>query len=112
MAHIFFERLGHEKGRDLALPQKYTTRVNGTGNWNVTATTPLSDGQASVVATQTDLAGNTSSSATVNFTVDTVAPASPLLTSPASGAFVSTNTPQITGTGEIGATIELIIGGN
>ena len=46
----------------------------------------LADGTHAITATATDAAGNVSGvSNTVNLTIDTVAPAAPVITSPADG---------------------------
>jgi hypothetical protein len=89
-----------------------TALVDLLGNWSLTPTTPLADGTYTITATQTDLLGNTSGdSAAVIFTVDTTAPAAPVVTGPSDGAMVGTATPTITGTGEPGATVEVVIDG-
>src|ERR1700733_3578220 len=52
-----------------------TTTANGAGTWTFSAYSPaLSQGSNTIVASETDAAGNTGS-ATVTFTLDTVAPA-------------------------------------
>ncbi|MFE7226183.1 Ig-like domain-containing protein, partial [Nocardioides sp. NPDC057577] len=84
-----------------------TTTVDPTGNWSLELTTPLADGGHTATATQTDEAGNVSpTSDPVPFTVDTQAPAAPVITSPADGDVTDDSTPTITGTGEPGATVE------
>jgi len=50
-----------------------TTTADGTGAW--TFTPSLSDGRHSLSVTATDVAGNTSTPASISFTLDTVAPA-------------------------------------
>jgi len=78
--------------------------VNAAGTWTCTATFP--QGTDKLVASQTDPAGNTSAdSAPVTVTVDTVAPAAPVITSPTNGEQTNNTTPTITGTGEPGATV-------
>jgi methionine-rich copper-binding protein CopC len=63
--------------------------ADSNGNWTYTPTTPLADGSHSIVATQTDPAGNTSlSSAPILFNIDTTAPVA-TATSPADGSTVS-----------------------
>ncbi|MGW8168568.1 MAG: Ig-like domain-containing protein [Sulfurovaceae bacterium] len=51
-----------------------TVTADGNGHYEFTPGTPLSEGAHSVSATATDAAGNTITSATTNFTVDTTAP--------------------------------------
>ncbi|MXQ31547.1 Ig-like domain-containing protein, partial [Pseudomonas aeruginosa] len=73
--------------------------ADGSGNWSFTPTTPLPNGTV-VNATATDPSGNTSSPASV--TVDSVAPATPVV-NPSNGA-------EISGTAEPGATVTLTDG--
>lgn len=76
------------------------------GEW--VPSSPLPDGQYSVYAVSIDDAGNVSAaqSAPVDFTIDTVAPPAPTVTSPADGQTVTTARPAITTAGnEPGATI-------
>jgi hypothetical protein len=77
-----------------------------TGAWSCTPTTPLPDGTNPYTATATDEAGNTSPADTVTFTVDTTAPAVAVLT-PADGSRTADATPEVTGTGEPGAAVEV-----
>ncbi|WP_127473451.1 Ig-like domain-containing protein [Microbacterium sulfonylureivorans] len=89
-----------------------TTTADGTGAWTFTPTTPLGDGEHTAVATATDAAGNTSgNSNTVAFTVDTGAPAAPIITAPADGSTVDDATPDIVGSSEANATVEVFIDG-
>ena len=90
-----------------------TTTANGTGAWSFTPT--LSDGQYTITASETDTAGNTGS-ASINLTLDTVAPAAPgapdLQAASDSGASSTDNItnvslPAFSGTGENGATVTL-----
>ncbi|WP_194409760.1 Ig-like domain-containing protein [Microbacterium cremeum] len=89
-----------------------TTTADGSGNWTFTAPAPLADGAHTVVATATDAAGNVSpDSNLVNFTIDTVAPEPPVITSPEDGASVGTATPTFVGTAEAGSTVDVIVDG-
>ncbi|WP_157535751.1 Ig-like domain-containing protein [Microbacterium sp. Root166] len=89
-----------------------TTTTDSLGNWTFTPPAPLSDGPHSAVATATDAAGNVSpDSNTVTFTVDTVAPAAPVITSPTNGSTTTDTTPPITGTAEPGSTVTVIVDG-
>ncbi|WP_419420274.1 Ig-like domain-containing protein [Legionella sp. D16C41] len=83
-----------------------TALVSPGGTWALTPTTPLADGVHRIQATQTDAAGNTSPASTpVSFTVDTTAPAAPVITAPTNGSTTNDPTPTISGTGESGATV-------
>ncbi|WP_121501995.1 Ig-like domain-containing protein [Pseudomonas aeruginosa] len=73
--------------------------ADGSGNWTFTPSTPLPNGTV-VNATATDPSGNTSSPAST--TVDSVAPAAPVV-NPSNGA-------EISGTAEPGATVTLTDG--
>ena len=83
-----------------------TAVVDGGGNWSCSPSTPLADGLYTFHANATDTAGNTSSnSADQSFTVDTGAPAAPVITSPTPGAFLNDNTPAFSGTAEANSTV-------
>ncbi|WP_457929413.1 Ig-like domain-containing protein [Pseudomonas aeruginosa] len=73
--------------------------ADGSGNWTFTPTTPLANGTV-VNATASDPTGNTS--APTSTTVDSVAPAAPVV-NPSNGA-------EISGTAEPGATVTLTDG--
>ncbi|HGP0169013.1 TPA: Ig-like domain-containing protein [Pseudomonas aeruginosa] len=73
--------------------------ADGSGNWSFTPGTPLANGTV-IVATATDPTGNTSAPAST--TVDSVAPAAPVV-NPSNGA-------EISGTAEPGATVTLTDG--
>ncbi|MBA4943634.1 Ig-like domain-containing protein [Pseudomonas aeruginosa] len=73
--------------------------ADGSGNWSFTPTTPLPNGTV-VNATATDASGNTSAGGSV--TVDSVAPATPVI-NPSNGTTLS-------GTAEPGATVTLTDG--
>lgn len=89
-----------------------TTTANGSGAWATDLTT-VPDGVYSIVATATDAAGNVSAGSTpVSLTVDTVAPAAPVITSPASPFVTTDTTPTITGTSQPGATINVYTAGS
>jgi uncharacterized protein (TIGR03382 family) len=89
-----------------------TTTADGAGAWSLTPATALPDGQHTVRATATDAAGNTSPSSSTNtFTVDTTAPAAPVVLTPADGAVLTDNTPAYSGTAEAGTTVTVIVDG-
>ncbi|MGO4647600.1 Ig-like domain-containing protein [Nocardia sp. 2YAB30] len=80
------------------------TVVGADGEWSVTST-ELANGPVAATVTQT--AGSSTSTATVNFTVEhEITPVA--LTSPAIGAIFTRNSLPFTGTGQPGATIEVI----
>ena len=92
--------------------QTIVAAISG-GAWSTTPAA-LSDGTYTVRATQFDDAGNTGTSNTRTFTVDTTAP-SVALTAPAAGTSLSTSTPAITGTagsaaGDSAVTVEVFSG--
>ncbi|MCK7359365.1 Ig-like domain-containing protein [Enterobacter roggenkampii] len=99
-----------------------TTQVDAKGSWSFTPKTDLANGSHTITTTATDAAGNTSpASGAVNFIVDTLAPAAPVITSatddvdPVTGTISnggSTNDrrPQISGTAEAGSTITIFDG--
>ncbi len=86
--------------------------ADATGAWTFTPGTALADGSHSVTATARDEAGNVSpASMAVHFTVDTVAPASPVIISPTRNEVVTTATPVITGTAEAGSSVQVFVDG-
>ena len=90
-----------------------TAPVNGSGNWTYTPTVALTDGAHAVKATATDPASNVSGfSNTNNFTVDTVAPAAPVVSVPANASFTNNNKPPISGTAEANSTVTVYIDGS
>jgi large repetitive protein len=83
--------------------------VDADGNWSFESV-ELADGTYTITAVQVDEAGNVSpESSPVIFTVDTIAPDAPVITSPQDGDIVGVDPPVITGTGEPGATVEVTI---
>lgn len=89
-----------------------TTTASGTGSWSVTPSTPLADGPHTASATATDAAGSTSPpSATTTFTVDTTAPAPPVVVTPADGSTTTDQTPTVSGTAEPGSTVTVLVDG-
>ncbi|MGY2299882.1 Ig-like domain-containing protein, partial [Pseudomonas yamanorum] len=98
-----------------------TVTVDGTGAWTYTAAALVADGSHTVVATQTDLAGNVSPTVSSTFTVSTSAVAPPTLVvtddvAPVTGAVANAGTtndttPTFSGTGVAGATVHLVING-
>ncbi|MCV6668142.1 Ig-like domain-containing protein [Salmonella enterica subsp. enterica serovar Typhimurium] len=97
------------------------TTVGDNGSWNFTPAA-LTPETYTITVTETDRAGNISPpSASVTFTLDTTAPANPVITfaednvgevqdTIVSGATTDDNTPVIHGTGDIGSIITLYNG--
>ncbi|MCL1923794.1 MAG: Ig-like domain-containing protein, partial [Propionibacteriaceae bacterium] len=77
------------------------------GTWSCVPTTPLPEGEHTLSVTATDPAGNTSDvSDPITITVKTIPPDAPVITEPAEGDWVNTNTPKVAGeNGEPGSTI-------
>ena len=98
-----------------------TVRVDGAAVCTVVATagafscTPVgvvADGSHTVNATTTDLATNTSAVSNTNtFTVDTAAPAAPVVTGPANSSTTNDNTPTYVGTAEANSSVAVSVDG-
>jgi hypothetical protein len=81
------------------------------GTYNITPTTPLTDGSHTVQVQVTDPAGNVSPiSPAITISIDTSAPVAPVVSSPAPNANLNDNTPTFVGTGEPNATITIYDG--
>ncbi|WP_457150155.1 SdrD B-like domain-containing protein [Mesorhizobium sp. P5_C1] len=94
-------------------PIAQTATANGAGVWTF-APTGLLDGQHTIVATQTDNAGNTGT-ASLTFTLDTTLPAvtNHLQTDTGvSGSDTITNVATLTGTGDANAIVHFTVDGN
>ncbi|HYG83253.1 MAG TPA: Ig-like domain-containing protein [Verrucomicrobiae bacterium] len=88
------------------------TAVVSGGVWSCTPSSAIPDGPHTLRATQTDVAGNTSSpSNQVDIKIDTAIPAAPVVTTPANGSTTNDATPTFTGTAEPNTTVHLIIDG-
>jgi large repetitive protein len=96
----------------------FTTQATSTGTWQIdTGTaTPMAgtvpsagfpEGSLAITAQATDSAGNQSSVSSSSTIIDSLAPSAPIFTGPSSPT--NDATPIITGTGEAGATLTLII---
>ncbi len=89
-----------------------TAVADATGSWSFTPSSALAQGPHSVTAQASDAAGNTSPASNPStFAVDTIAPAPPVVTSPAAGVVVGTKNPMVTGTAEVGTTVTVILDG-
>ncbi len=89
------------------------TIVDSGGNWTCQLTTPMTpDGDHDVFFSLTDTAANTSALASpgLRFTVDTTAPAAPVVT-PFANPVNSSPGPLVSGTGEPDATLTVLVDG-
>ncbi|MFP2924194.1 Ig-like domain-containing protein [Pyxidicoccus sp. 3LG] len=87
-----------------------TAVTNASGAWSLRPGEPLAQGTSTVTATATDAAGNTGAASMPRaFTVDSLAPAAPVLTAPA--ARVGTTTPTFEGMAEAGSTVSVRLDG-
>ncbi|QIG41466.1 hypothetical protein G5V58_00570 [Nocardioides anomalus] len=78
-----------------------TTTAGSGGAWALAVPAALSQGVHTASARATDAAGNDGVfSASSTFTVDSVAPAAPVVTSPEDGGTVTSETPTVSGTAE------------
>ncbi len=93
-----------------------TVVADGSGNYSFTPIAPLNEGAHSISATATDAAGNTITSTTTNFTVDSIAPTIEMTITDdvgtsqgpiANGAIIDDTKPTISGTTEAGATVTI-----
>ena len=83
-----------------------TAIADGNGDWSHDLTSPLADGLHTAAATEIDGFGNTGPlSNIVSFTVDTVVPAAPTISSPGESTQVNSHWPVISGTAEAGTTV-------
>jgi hypothetical protein len=94
-----------------------TTTVDASGNWSFTPTTALPQGTYTFTAAATDAAGNVGATSNLfTVTVDTTAPAAPVITSIvddvapntgviASGGLTNDTSPQLTGTAAASSTL-------
>jgi large repetitive protein len=83
-------------GTSGSLVRTLTTTASG-GTWHVTPTEALLDGVYTARAEQADQAGNTTTTPTSTFTVDTTKP-SVHITTPTSGVVINASKPTISGT--------------
>ncbi len=83
-----------------------TVTADSSGNWTLT-TSALSDGTHSLTATDSNSSGISAASAALSVTVDTKAPAAPVLIS---DPVVNTNHVQLSGTAEANSTITVFDG--
>ncbi|WP_240356778.1 Ig-like domain-containing protein [Myxococcus eversor] len=94
------------------LPQDQKPVVDSAGEWKFTPATGLTDGLHLVSAYCTDAFGRASTeSGSHAFTVDTTAPAAPLVVTPTAEAIVGPGFNTITGTAEPGTTLTASLNG-
>ena len=84
-----------------------TPTVDANGDWTFDAA-QLAEGTYTVEATAVDNGGNTSTPASVSFTIDVTAP-SVTLDAPADNSTLTDNTPTVSGTAEAGSTVTVEI---
>jgi large repetitive protein len=89
----------------------HTTTVLLGGTWTITWPDTLSQGSHAVNATVTIGSAVSPVSNTNNFTIDTVAPAAPVVTAPANGSSTTNTKPPISGTAEAGSTVKVYVDG-
>jgi hypothetical protein len=82
--------------------------VDAAGAWGTTLT--FVEGSHTIEARAIDRADNIGPIALRSFTVDTVAPATPIIDTPAQSAFLNSNNVSITGETEPGADLEIFVG--
>lgn len=88
-----------------------TATVGEDGNWLLTPENPLPPGEHTIEAVQSSGDEVSEPSDPVTFTVvDTQAPDPPSITGPEDGSTIGNDTPEITGTGEPGATVTVTDG--
>ena len=89
-----------------------TTTTSGAGNWSYAPSTPLSDGAHTASATASDAVGNTSgASPTRTFTVDSTAPAAPIVYTPVDGSTTADATPLVSGHADTDAILSVYVDG-
>ncbi len=81
------------------------------GHFECPVTEPLSEGPHQVTLTATDAAGNVSQASTSTFHVDSFAPPTPELATPAAGGELSNPTPTYSGTARPGTTVNVLVDG-
>ena len=81
------------------------------GAWSFTPGVALPQGVNTVHATASNAGGTSANSTSNSFTIDSVAPAAPVVTTPTNGATIGTTTPTILGTAEATALVTLTIDG-
>ena len=90
-----------------------TTTADGSGTWTLTPSSAIPQSTHTFQATQTDTNGHTSSTSTAeSLTIDTTAPAPPVISVPVSHTDTNDNTPTFSGTAEPGSLVTVYIDGS
>jgi len=87
-----------------------TTSADEDGEWSFTLPAQ-DDGDHVITASATDAAGNTGPEAEISITIDTQAPAAPVLATPVDGSSTGVAQVAVSGTAEPGATVTVTIDG-
>ncbi|MCX6044159.1 MAG: Ig-like domain-containing protein [Chloroflexi bacterium] len=77
------------------------------GAWQCDSALSLNDGLQTVVATASNIAGSSGPSAPRNFTIDTIAPPPPSVTSPTAGSIINNGQPTFAGGAEANSTVKV-----
>jgi hypothetical protein len=85
-----------------------TATVKPDGTWSCMVNKPLPEGPNEIDVTQTSPGGGTSEPTVVKPVVDTQAPPAPVVTAPKTGESIKNPQPEVTGTGEPGATVNVV----
>ncbi|WP_266204808.1 Ig-like domain-containing protein [Pontibacter kalidii] len=92
----------------------YQVSINGAGFTNAATpytTNALADGEHTIRVRAIDAAGNIDATpASYTWTIDTKAPAAPIVSAPEEGKMLNNNKPGINGTAEAGSTVNVFIG--
>ncbi|MVN21798.1 Ig-like domain-containing protein [Mucilaginibacter arboris] len=89
-----------------------TATADASGNWSITPATVLADGSHNLTTKAKDAAGNVSAASVVAaVTVDTKAPAVPVIAGDVNKGSVNTTKPTIAGTAEAGSTVSIYMDG-
>lgn len=97
---------------DNGVTSTFTGTADASGNYSITASSPLPDGTVSYSVTDTSSTGVTSApTASETFSIDTSAPAAPTFVNPASGSTQDPGALLISGFAEPGATVTVSIDG-
>ena len=88
------------------------TTANGAGTWSCVSSA-LTQGSHNASAVATDAAGNSAQTTPLRpFTVDTIAPAKPTISSPTQNQVVGRLTPTLSGTAEANSVVKASVDGN
>jgi hypothetical protein len=88
-----------------------TAVADANGHFACTVPQPLAEGSATITVTADDKAGNIDGPIVITTTVDTQAPAAPVVDQPVSGRPIGTDQPEVSGNAEPGSTVTVDAGG-